>query len=170
MQCDDRHSREKAKALRAQGMSYAAIGHAIGQNWAWVRRACDPKSDERSVELARIREEKKMIADKRRAEARRMFATGMNYSEIAGVLKVHASWVRLQCNDEAAELDRERRRTSSSKLAIPRSAGPNSIKPDEIAARLAQVPPDTRTLTAFAFGDPLPGRSALDRMRAANGR
>ena len=30
---------------------------------------------------------------------------------------------------------------------------------------LREVPADTRDLTARALGDPLPGRSALDRMR-----
>ena len=34
--------------------------------------------------------------------------------------------------------------------------------PDDLAARLAEIPPDTRTLTGVICGDPLPGRSALD--------
>jgi hypothetical protein len=34
---------------------------------------------------------------------------------------------------------------------------------DEAAARLAEVPADTRSLTSRLAGDPLPGRSALDR-------
>ncbi len=37
---------------------------------------------------------------------------------------------------------------------------------DEMEARLATVPADTRTVTGVAFGDPLPGRSALDRRHA----
>jgi hypothetical protein len=38
------------------------------------------------------------------------------------------------------------------------------ISHDEIEARLAEIPQfDTRDLTARFFGDPLPGRSALDR-------
>lgn len=36
----------------------------------------------------------------------------------------------------------------------------------EIEARLAEIPADTRTLTARTFGDPLPGRSAFDRSLA----
>jgi len=36
-------------------------------------------------------------------------------------------------------------------------------KPDELAARLAEIPDDTRTITGRICGDPVPGRSALDR-------
>lgn len=35
-------------------------------------------------------------------------------------------------------------------------------------ARLAEIPPDTRSLTGRLFGDPLPGRSALDVKRQAH--
>jgi hypothetical protein len=45
---------------------------------------------------------------------------------------------------------------------------------DESALRLMEmIPPDTRDLTARLFGDPLPGRSALDayvEKRKAQGR
>lgn len=36
---------------------------------------------------------------------------------------------------------------------------------EDIAARLAEVPPDTRTPVQIMLGDPRPGRSALDRER-----
>jgi hypothetical protein len=32
----------------------------------------------------------------------------------------------------------------------------------DVAARLAEIPEDTRDLTAFMFGDPIPGRRAID--------
>ena len=32
-------------------------------------------------------------------------------------------------------------------------------------ARLAEIPPDTRTVTGILCGDPLPGRRAIDRAR-----
>lgn len=38
----------------------------------------------------------------------------------------------------------------------------NRLPPQEIARRRRAVPADTRDLTARFFGDPLPGRSALD--------
>ena len=37
------------------------------------------------------------------------------------------------------------------------------VSNDERVRRLAAVPPDTRSLTGRVCGDPLPGRSALDR-------
>lgn len=37
----------------------------------------------------------------------------------------------------------------------------------EFDALLAAIPPDTRDLTARFCGDPLPGRSALDRRQSA---
>ena len=33
----------------------------------------------------------------------------------------------------------------------------------DLEARLAEIPEDTRDLTAVVMGDPLPGRSALDK-------
>lgn len=38
-----------------------------------------------------------------------------------------------------------------------------------IAAHMKNMPADTRPLTARTFGDPLPGRSALDRRGTRNG-
>lgn len=35
-------------------------------------------------------------------------------------------------------------------------------KPDDVASRLAEIPDDNRSLTARTFGDPLPGRRAID--------
>lgn len=54
----------------------------------------------------------------------------------------------------------EARRAAGIALA---DAGPRR---EELAARLAEIPADTRSLTARIFGDPLPGRSALDRRQA----
>lgn len=54
---------------------------------------------------------------------------------------------------------------SAKKMSI--GDGPSTrIPPDVIAARLAEIPPDTRTLTGYLFGDPLPARSALARRPA----
>ena len=53
---------------------------------------------------------------------------------------------------------RERRQT----FKVPQKN--HFVRKDDIDPRvLNSVPPDTRTFTARAFGDPLPGRSALDR-------
>jgi hypothetical protein len=39
--------------------------------------------------------------------------------------------------------------------------------PEELRARLSEIPADTRDLTALVFGDPLPGRRAIDRRQVA---
>ena len=38
------------------------------------------------------------------------------------------------------------------------------LSAEEVAARLAEIPPDTRSLTQRVMGDPLPGRDALSRL------
>lgn len=40
-----------------------------------------------------------------------------------------------------------------------------ALSPSDVRARLAERPPDTRSLTGRLLGDPLPGESALDRER-----
>jgi hypothetical protein len=37
----------------------------------------------------------------------------------------------------------------------------DAVDPDHAAELMAQIPPDTRDLTGFLMGDPLPQRSAL---------
>jgi len=44
----------------------------------------------------------------------------------------------------------------------PREKGPDEAT---VARLRAAIPPDTRSLTARMLGDPIPGRSALDRRR-----
>ncbi len=50
------------------------------------------------------------------------------------------------------------------RAAIPR---PGYIDKSVIEERLSEIPADTRDLTGRIFGDPLPGRSALDRREVA---
>jgi hypothetical protein len=44
-----------------------------------------------------------------------------------------------------------------------RAAGGPRVTEEELSERKAEIPSDTRTVTAQFCGDPLPGRSALDR-------
>lgn len=51
------------------------------------------------------------------------------------------------------------------------SVGPHVVRRDrvadeDVAARLAEIPVDSRDAVALFLGDPLPGRSALDQERA----
>lgn len=66
----------------------------------------------------------------------------------------HAKY-KARRSDEMREMTRLRRQAGLSE----REVFPN---PADVAARLAEIPPDTRNLTARVCGDPIPGRSALD--------
>lgn len=58
--------------------------------------------------------------------------------------------------------ENEKQRYGSYRTNHRAMAGPR-LTPEELGERLSEIPPDTRTVTAQFCGDPLPGRSALDR-------
>ena len=62
-----------------------------------------------------------------------------------------------------SRLYREKNSVAQNYRETVTSAG--RVHPGDIAARLAEIPPDTRDLTAYLFGDPLPGRRAIDRVK-----
>ena len=62
---------------------------------------------------------------------------------------------KIQRRADMREMTRLRRQAGLSE----REVFPN---PADVAARLAEIPPNTRNLTARVCGDPIPGRSALD--------
>lgn len=101
-----------------------------------------------------------MLTDDQLNEARKMRDAGAAW----GVLEAHfgLSVFRIRCEVDAAY--REKRRLQK-RAQRPHAAGLTAdyIPKATIAARLAEIPPDTRSKTARLFGDPLPGRSALDR-------
>lgn len=104
----------EATRLRQEGLSWGAIGLALGVTGDTAHRAVDPEYSERRKAL----------------------------------------------NNEAR---RSRRHAESSRLLV----GIHRVETDADVARdaarlIAQIPPDTRDLTARLLGDPLPGRSALD--------
>lgn len=91
------------------------------------------------------------IAIEVQTEMRRRRRGGQSYRSIAEDMGYSDTTVRKYTQDEARltfASQRDRRRLS-----------------DDAAARLAEIPNDTRDITGRAFGDPLPGRSALDQMR-----
>lgn len=77
---------------------------------------------------------------------------------------------RLSLSVAAREKERERSRQRArearavEKGVLHPTAAP-SPPAATVAARRAEIPDDTRGLTARVLGDPLPGRSALDRER-----
>jgi hypothetical protein len=62
---------------------------------------------------------------------------------------------KIQRRADMREMTRLRRQAGLSE----REVFPNAT---DLAARLAEIPPDTRSLTARICGDPIPGRRALD--------
>jgi len=107
-----------------------------------------------------------MLTDDQLNEARKMRDAGAAWE----VLEAHfgLSVFRIRCEVDAAY--REKRRLQKRAKRPSRGLGmvaagltADYIPKATIAARLAEIPPDTRSKTARLFGDPLPGRSALDR-------
>lgn len=62
------------------------------------------------------------------------------------------------------ELDKEISRT---KLEAGLRFMTGRVSQETLEARLAEIPEDTRDLTARLMGDPLPGRRAIDRREAS---
>lgn len=109
--------------------------------------------------------------------ARRLRNSGMTYVAIASRFGCGEQLIRVSLdpayravrNERAkvarrAERAEAKDRKSSTDIVIEMR---NAFKADA-AARLAEIPKDTRDLTARIAGDPLPGRSALD-MRLSHG-
>ncbi len=110
------------------------------------------------------------------AEASRLANDGWSFPRIAEKLGCHPETVRRAIDadfatkrrvqiQEARQLRRCKPGNRKTKTARE-NATAISIKEDA-AARLAEIPADTRSLTARLAGDPLPGRSALDRRQMA---
>lgn len=91
-------------------------------------------------------------------------ALGYEYAQIAIELGVGIATAYCWCNPNNAREYRIARQCKYKKIRGPFRQ--SVVDPIDVAARLAEIPVDTRDLTAVVFGDPLPGRSALDKMRA----
>jgi hypothetical protein len=112
-------SQGRVDAMRAKGMTWAAIAGAHDISVDKLRRAADPAF------------RRKTMARHRRRNQRQKQAMAESGVMLAGALRERGAPSR-----------------------------------QDIEARLAEIPPDTRGLTARIMGDPLPGRSALDRVCA----
>lgn len=77
------------------------------------------------------------------------------------------SGARSRASQQRREKNYGECRSSRKAAGIEAASG---TKAEADALRLMDaIPLDTRDVTAFVLGDPLPGRSALDRRRMANG-
>lgn len=106
--------------------------------------------------------------DRIAAEGRRLRQEGLSWRAIGRIFGVGDQTVRYWADPDRAQ---EVRAASASNRAAGRKQGGRPSREDsaagraDVMARLAEIPPDTRSITARLFGDPLPGRSALERER-----
>lgn len=111
-----------------------------------------------------------MAANKRDAIAPRVAElrqAGKTWTEIGKELGVDGTTAHIAVDPEYAAVRRarinHRRREKSEITPEMRRAGDRRVSEDDAKVALASIPADTRDLTARMLGDPLPGRSALDR-------
>jgi hypothetical protein len=115
---------------------------------------------------------KARLTEEQKSEVRLLHKEGWNYSRIAEKIGVRRETVMRLLDDEYA--DRRRRQINEARhrreIGTPNAIGRPAATPlttrVDGAARLAEVPRDTRDLTARLCGDPLPGRDALSKARS----
>jgi len=107
-----------------------------------------------------------------KTEAQELLAKGWSYSRLASMYGSTTTTVRCWLDAEYAAHCRNRintarriRTSNEDHVVEIRYRRPPE---QDVAARLAEIPPDTRTLTQRMFGDPLPGRSALSKASGAS--
>jgi hypothetical protein len=96
------------------------------------------------------------------ARAKALLAEGKTWGVIAKL--VGSTYFTVRC-----ELDPSYRSRRAAQIREARARKPPSTKAvtlEEAQRAIAAIPDDTRALTARLLGDPLPGRSALDRRGA----
>lgn len=104
---------------------------------------------------------------------RQLRAAGTTWAEITRLTGLTYWVARSRIYPELAEAARVRERKKwANKPKPPRKttnhvADNGHMSPVEIKRVLSTVPPDTRRLVSRLFGDPLPGRSALDKRQQA---
>lgn len=99
-------------------------------------------------------------------QAREMFAAGMCYEHIARAMNIGSGGtIRRWLDPNYAEIRRQEVRDR--RFAYPPDLFKYEAKPSaaDLKARWSEIPPDTRDMTGTLCGDPLPGRSALDKQR-----
>jgi hypothetical protein len=100
------------------------------------------------------------------ARARQLRAAGASWKHIGARLGYHGNTLRERLDREFAAAQRLRYMEPDAFIFTDEER----ITPEEAARAIATVPIDTRTVAARFLGDPLPGRSALDRKRLGTQR
>lgn len=101
-------------------------------------------------------------------QIRQMLASGKSWQAIADILGTTYSTIRMKLDPEFARARKDRvnaARRGANPFKSPKKSQhyvtKSTVDPDQISP----PPRDTRSLTSRVFGDPLPGRSALDQKR-----
>jgi len=111
------------------------------------------------------------VTPKEIAEAKKLVESGMFQKDVAKKFGVSKSVICRAVNPKAkATFEAYRRKQRPAKNSGKRTNSsihfeqPMKAETKQYALLLLQqIPPDTRNFTALMMGDPLPGRSALDR-------
>lgn len=92
--------------------------------------------------------------------ATRMRETGMSYTQIGAVFSLSPDTIHSRIDPEYRR--KRQWQKSEKRQYLPSVPGvrASKVSNDELAARLAEIPDDTRDFTGRAFGDPVFGRSA----------
>lgn len=105
------------------------------------------------------------------AEINSLYKSGVSAAAIAEKFGIGQTTVRYHIDPEYRAAERERRtrkrREMGGGLDLDCSGRMNVDAKRDGDRLLRKVPKDTRDLTARIAGDPLPGRSALDRRQGA---
>lgn len=98
--------------------------------------------------------------------ATRMRETGMTYAQIGAVFSLSPDTIHSRIDPEYRR--KRQWQKSEKRQYLPSVPGvrASKVSNDELAARLAEIPDDTRDYTGRAFGDPVFGRSAAARTTA----
>ena len=101
----------------------------------------------------RIPNEEKVLA-----EAKVLLENGATYGQIEKTIEAPVSreWYRRRLDPSHAARIKERNHRHRTKIKTMKEGRKNPVP--------QKVPDDTRNLTARYFNDPLPGRSALDKL------
>lgn len=92
------------------------------------------------------------------ALATRMRETGMTYAQIGAVFNLSPDTIHSR-TDPAYRAKRQWQKSAKrNELPAPAGTRASTVTHADIAARRAEIPRDTRGLTAFVFGDPILGR------------
>lgn len=107
------------------------------------------------------------MTDEQRGAIQELKSHGWNIASICRALSLNEYKVRKVFDPEAHAqrvVQRQQRRKQLEPVNGPHVMSRYRPSPELLKRLWSAVPADTRDVTGFVMGDPLPGRSALDKM------